>query len=138
MDKVFEMMPPRSGTRLPSLKSIYNKIFGENEFKIRSLQGNTFQITNGETKILVDPWLEDDAAVGIPFINDASKKYAVAITPEKVTADAIVISNASEECCHVPTLKYVDKATKIIASPEAASVCEKLGFKNVVVLDHNQ
>jgi hypothetical protein len=57
--------------------------------------------------------------------------------PEDINKEnfgAIVLSDH----CHIPTLVLLDRDNQIIASPKGAQTCRKLGFTNVIELQHGK
>ncbi|MBF2026359.1 MAG: MBL fold metallo-hydrolase [Oscillatoriales cyanobacterium C42_A2020_001] len=97
-----------------------------------------FQLA-GKT-ILVDPWLVDPMVFyGQPWLFTAYHKALPAFTPETLPpVDLILLSQGVDDHCHVPTLKQLDRAIPVIASPTAAKIVNQLGFQQVTALSHWQ
>ncbi len=108
--------------------------------KLTWIDLNSWMFQLGGKTVLVDPWLVDPLVFyGQPWLFMAYHKVPPAITPETLPKiDLILLSQGVDDHCHVPTLKQIDRAIPVIASPTAAKVVHKLGFQQVTALSHWQ
>ena len=101
--------------------------FAESDLKVKQLLLGSCVLQAGKKQILVDPNFSDMSANPLK--------------PEDVTKDkfkAIVISRATHEHCNKETLKKIDKSIKIIGNKKVCKICRRLGFSDVVRIDHQQ
>lgn len=104
--------------------------------KITWLDSNSWLIETEEKKILLDPWLVGSLVfVNLPWLfkGDKTKEYLV---PEKI--DLILLSQGLDDHTHIPTLEKLDHNIPVVGSPNAGKVCERLGYAQINVLEHNQ
>lgn len=108
--------------------------------KLTWIDLNSWIFQLGGKTLLVDPWLVDPLVIyGQPWLFTAHHKAPPAFTPETLPPiDLILLSQGLDDHCHVPTLKQLDRAIPVIASPTAAKVVNKLGFQQVSALSHWQ
>ncbi|MEO1131848.1 MAG: MBL fold metallo-hydrolase [Cyanobacteria bacterium J06639_1] len=98
------------------------------------LDNNSWSIEMGGQCVLLDPWLVGKLVFGGAewlFRAEHGKSYE---TPNRI--DAILLSQGLEDHAHPETLKTLDRAIPVIASPNAAKVARDLGFSTVTELAH--
>jgi L-ascorbate metabolism protein UlaG (beta-lactamase superfamily) len=108
--------------------------------KLTWIDLNSWIFQVAEQTVLVDPWLVDPMVFyGQPWLFSARHKTPVAFTPETLPPiDVILLSQGLDDHCHTPTLQRLDRTIPVVASPTAAAVVKKLGFKQVATLEHWQ
>lgn len=105
-----------------------------NQLDYVSYQGNTFKVKFQRTglTVLFDPWLVDDLVfAGQDWLYRGKKTASLPPFDEMASADIIVLTQAWDDHCHLPTLKRLPKSTPVVASTQAARVALELGFTNV-------
>ncbi len=100
------------------------------------LDSNSWLIEINDKKILLDPWL-----VGSLTFNNwdwlfEGKKRNQQPIPDDI--DLILLSQGIEDHSHPPTLAILDRNIPVVASPSASQVCEKLGYKKITSLNHEE
>lgn len=100
------------------------------------LDSNSWLIEIAGLRILVDPWLVGSLTFGnLPWLLEGKKKTVRSI-PESI--DLILLSQGLEDHAHPPTLKALDHNLPVVASENAAKVCENFGYKEIHPLKHHQ
>ncbi len=100
------------------------------------LDSNSWLITLGQTRILVDPWLVGPLVFGgAEWLFKAERKQEHPI-PDRV--DLILLSQGLPDHAHPPTLAVLDRSIPVLASPSGAKVCREMGYSQVSALDHHQ
>jgi L-ascorbate metabolism protein UlaG (beta-lactamase superfamily) len=97
---------------------------------------NSWLLEIGEKRILIDPWLVDSlifSNLDWLFKGQRSQNRPI---PENI--DLILLSQGLEDHSHPPTLKQLDRNIKVVASPNAAKVVDKLGYTKVTTLAHGE
>lgn len=85
-------------------------------------------------RILVDPWLVETLVFGdSPWLFEGKRPQPMPI-PESI--DLILLSQGLPDHAHPPTLKQLNKAIPVIASPAGAAVAQDLGFTDVTAINH--
>ncbi|MBO3458850.1 MBL fold metallo-hydrolase [Aetokthonos hydrillicola Thurmond2011] len=100
------------------------------------LNTNSWLIEIGGQRILLDPWL-----VGTLTFNNWDWLFKATHTEEHPipqNVDLIVLSQGLEDHSHPETLKQLDKAIPVVASPNAAKVVKELGYTQVTALSHGE
>lgn len=93
---------------------------------------NTWLIELAEHRLLVDPWLVGSLTFGgQDWFFKGSLKKPIPL-PEQI--DLIVLSQGLADHTHVPTLRTLDPAIPVVASPTAAKVVQNLGYTQVTAL----
>jgi len=103
-----------------------------NAFKLKFPQSNK--------TLLVDPWLVGDltfAGLGDWFYG-GKKKYSLPPLEETSRCDLILLTQGLDDHAHLPTLKVLDRATPVVASPTAAAIVRDLGYRTVYSLAHGE
>jgi L-ascorbate metabolism protein UlaG (beta-lactamase superfamily) len=100
------------------------------------LDSNSWLMEIGKQRILVDPWLVD--CLTFNNLDWLFKGYRLQDRPIPENIDLILLSQGLEDHAHPPTLKQLDKNIQVVASPNAAKVVEKLGYKNFITLNHGE
>lgn len=98
------------------------------------LGNNTFVLEGSGTRLLIDPFLEDDLVFFTPAFFRLIKDPSVQGLPRAGRFDAVVLTQYLPDHAHEPTLKRIDKATPVIAPAQAEALLSKLGFRNVTLL----
>lgn len=96
--------------------------------------GNSWLIEIGNKRILLDPWL-----VGSLIFSNQSwlfKGEKLTQYPIPDNIDLILLSQGLEDHAHPDTLKQLNHNIPVLGSPNAAKVCENLGYKKVNSLAH--
>ncbi len=94
--------------------------------------GNSWLIELAGMRLLVDPWLVGPLVFGnAPWFFQGQHREPPSI-PAQI--DAIVLSQGLPDHTHPPTLRQLDRAIPVIASPSAAQVARSLDFGNVTAL----
>lgn len=104
--------------------------------KLTWLDNNSWLFDIADKTILLDPWLTDDLVFNNQkwlFRGIKQKSYAL---PPKI--DLILLSQGLDDHSHIPTLKQLDHAIPVVASPNAAKVVQKLGYSEVNILNHGE
>ncbi|MGB3202628.1 MAG: MBL fold metallo-hydrolase [Nodosilinea sp.] len=97
------------------------------------LDSNSWLLTLGGQRILVDPWLVGELVFGQqPWLFKGEHPQPQPL-PEAI--DLILLSQGLEDHAHPPTLKALDHATPVVGSPSAAKVAEGLGYSQVTTLN---
>lgn len=100
------------------------------------LDSNSWLITLGGQRILLDPWLVGELVFGQqPWLFKGEHSQSRPL-PEAI--DLILLSQGLEDHAHPPTLKALDRAIPVVGSPSAAKVAESLGYSQVTALDHGE
>lgn len=104
--------------------------------KLTWFDSNSWLIETEQKTILLDPWLVGSLVFGnMPWLFKGDKINPSPI-PENI--DLILLSQGLEDHAHVPTLKQLDRNIPVLGSPNAAQVCEKLGYTNINILNHDE
>jgi L-ascorbate metabolism protein UlaG (beta-lactamase superfamily) len=99
------------------------------------LDNNSWLIEMGGQRILLDPWLVGPLVFGnLPWLFTGKHSQPRPI-PE---ADLLLLSQGLEDHAHPETLKQIDRALPVIASPNAAKVVQGLGYTHVTPLSHGE
>jgi L-ascorbate metabolism protein UlaG (beta-lactamase superfamily) len=104
--------------------------------KLTYFDSNSWSIELDGKKILLDPWLVGELTFGNLGWLFRGKKNNPQPIPENI--DLILLSQGLEDHAHPPTLKILDRAIPVIASPNAAKVVRDLGYTDITVLEHGQ
>ncbi|WOD38685.1 MBL fold metallo-hydrolase [Nodosilinea sp. E11] len=100
------------------------------------LDSNSWLLTVGGQRILVDPWLVGDLVFGQqPWLFRGTHPQARSIPPN---IDLILLSQGLEDHAHPPTLEALDRSIPVVGSPSAAKVVERLGYSQITALSHGQ
>lgn len=100
------------------------------------LDNNSWLIELEGQRILLDPWLVGDLTFGNQnWLFKASRANPRAI-PDAI--DLILLSQGLEDHAHLPTLKALDRAIPVLASPNAAKVVRELGYEQVTAIAHGE
>ncbi|GAB4381712.1 MAG: MBL fold metallo-hydrolase [Elainellaceae cyanobacterium] len=100
------------------------------------LDNNSWLIELGGQRILLDPWLIGPLVFGnLSWLIRGQHLHPRPI-PEAI--DLILLSQGLEDHAHPQTLKQLDRAIPVIASPNAAKVVQALGFTQVTALAHGE
>lgn len=100
------------------------------------LDSNSWLITQGQTRILVDPWLVGHLVFGgAEWLFKAERPTPHPI-PDRV--DLILLSQGLPDHAHPPTLAVLDRSIPVVASPSGAKICREMGYKEVNTLAHHQ
>ncbi|MEA5447495.1 MBL fold metallo-hydrolase [Leptolyngbya sp. CCNP1308] len=100
------------------------------------LDSNSWLITLGGQRILVDPWLVGELVFGQqPWLFKGEHPQSRPL-PEAI--DLILLSQGLEDHAHPPTLKALDRTIPVVGSPSAAKVAESLGYSQVTALNHGE
>ncbi len=100
------------------------------------LDSNSWLIEINEKRILLDPWLVGSLVFGnLNWLFKGDKKVIRPI-PDRI--DLILLSQGLEDHAHTPTLKQLDRAIPVVASPNAAKVVKELGYSQITSLAHGQ
>jgi L-ascorbate metabolism protein UlaG (beta-lactamase superfamily) len=100
------------------------------------LDTNSWLIEIGGKRVLIDPWLVGSLTFGnLDWLFKASRPQQRPI-PENI--DLIILSQGIEDHAHPPTLKQLDHKIPVVASPNAASVVQQLGYTQIKVLNHGE
>ncbi len=87
------------------------------------------------TRLLLDPWLEGPAIVGLPWIHTADLAQAAVPIAEVPSVDALVISHPFPDHCNAPTLRKLRGDFPAYAPAVARRRVKRLGgFDDVTVL----
>ncbi len=100
------------------------------------LDNNSWLMEISGKKILLDPWLVGSLVFGNLdwlFKGVKSKTYDVG-----QQIDLILLSQGLDDHAHIPTLKELDHDIPVVASPNAATVVQELGYTNIQILDHEE
>ncbi|MDB9459959.1 MBL fold metallo-hydrolase [Dolichospermum circinale] len=100
------------------------------------LDSNSWLIEIGQQRILIDPWL-----IGTLTFNNLDWLFKGYRSQDRSIPDninLILLSQGLEDHAHPPTLKQLDKSIPVVASPNAAKVVEKLGYQQIISLQHGQ
>jgi len=101
---------------------------------------NTYALKIGGQRLLVDPVLTGDLVFFGQRWAFSGRRRADApptgIEPAEVPElfDAVVLSQGLEDHAHPGTLRQIPRGMRILASPRAAAVAQRLGFTNVTAL----
>ncbi len=100
------------------------------------LDNNSWLIELEDQRILLDPWLVGDLTFGNQnWLFKASRSHSRPI-PDAI--DLILLSQGLEDHAHPPTLNVLDRSIPVLASPNAAKVVRKLGYKQVTAIAHGE
>ncbi len=100
------------------------------------LDSNSWLIEMGGQRILLDPWLVGSLTFGnLPWLFKGDKN-TVRPLPENI--DLILLSQGLADHAHPPTLEKLDRQIPVIASPNAAQVVRKMGYRQITTLAHDQ
>lgn len=100
------------------------------------LDSNSWLMEIGGKRILLDPWLVGDLVFSNLDWLFKGKKTTQHPIPENI--DLILLSQGLEDHAHPPTLKQLDRAIPVVASPNAAKVVEGLGYTDITPLAHGE
>lgn len=100
------------------------------------LDSNSWLITVGGQRILVDPWLVGELVFGQQTWLFKGEHPQPQPLPEAI--DLILLSQGLEDHAHPPTLKALDHAIPVVGSPSAAKVAKGLGYSQVTALGHGE
>jgi L-ascorbate metabolism protein UlaG (beta-lactamase superfamily) len=100
------------------------------------LDSNSWLLTLGGQRILVDPWLVGELVFGQQTWLFKGEHPQPRPLPEAI--DLILLSQGLEDHAHPPTLKALDRAIPVVGSPSAAKVAEELGYSQVTALNHGE
>ena len=95
---------------------------------------NTFVLEGAGTRLLIDPFLEEDLVFGIPQFFRLIKDPKLAGIARAGKFDAVVLTQHLPDHAHPPTLKRIDKDVPVIAPPSARALLTELGFRNVRIV----
>lgn len=100
------------------------------------LDSNSWLIELAEKRILLDPWLVGELTFGnAGWLFKGMRSHDRPI-PENL--DLILLSQGIEDHAHPETLKKLDRAIPVVASPSAAKVAQAIGFQTITVLNHGE
>ncbi len=100
------------------------------------LDSNSWLIEINHQRILLDPWLIGPLVFGnLPWLFKGSRLSDRAI-PDQI--DLILLSQGLEDHTHPPTLKQINRSTRVVASVNAAKIVRELGFTQVSALAHGE
>ncbi|WP_017300463.1 MBL fold metallo-hydrolase [Nodosilinea nodulosa] len=100
------------------------------------LDSNSWLLTVGGQRILVDPWLVGELVFGQQTWLFRGEHPQPQPLPEAI--DLILLSQGLEDHAHPPTLKSLDRSIPVVGSASAAKVAEGLGYSQVIGLDHGE
>ncbi|MGG6240118.1 MBL fold metallo-hydrolase [Nodosilinea sp. AN01ver1] len=100
------------------------------------LDSNSWLLTLGGQRILVDPWLVGELVFGQQSWLFKGEHPQSRPLPEAI--DLILLSQGIEDHAHPPTLAALDRSIPVVGSPSAAKVAEKLGYSQVTALGHGE
>jgi L-ascorbate metabolism protein UlaG (beta-lactamase superfamily) len=100
------------------------------------LDSNSWLLTVGGQRVLVDPWLVGDLVFGQQRWLFRGERPGPGPVPEAI--DLILLSQGIEDHAHPPTLESLDRSIPVVASPSAARVAEQLGYTQVTALAHGE
>jgi L-ascorbate metabolism protein UlaG (beta-lactamase superfamily) len=96
---------------------------------------NSWLIDIADRRVLIDPWLVDDLVLYAPWLFTAKHRQAPIYSPQTLPSiDLMLISQALDDHCHVPTLSQLSRQIPTIASVSASQKLKKLGFDRVTAL----
>ncbi|MGK7932434.1 MAG: MBL fold metallo-hydrolase [Microcystaceae cyanobacterium] len=104
--------------------------------KLTWLDNNSWLIEIASKTILLDPWLTGDLVFGGQTWLFRGMKQTIFKIPSKI--DLILLSQGLDDHSHVPTLKTLDRQIPVVASPNAVTVVEQLGYSQITPLSPNQ
>lgn len=100
------------------------------------LDSNSWLIEMAGQKILLDPWLVGSLMFGnLPWL---FKSDRLTQRPIPDAIDLILLSQGLEDHAHPPTLEQLDRQLPVVASPNAAKVVNRLGYRQVTALKHGE
>lgn len=100
------------------------------------LDSNSWLITLGGKRILLDPWLVGPLMFGdTPWLFQAQRRQPIAI-PEAV--DVILLSQGLPDHAHPPTLAQLPKAWPVVTSPNGEKLVRSLNYETVHSLHHGE
>ncbi|PSN11394.1 Zn-dependent hydrolase [filamentous cyanobacterium CCT1] len=97
---------------------------------------NSWLLTLGGQRILIDPWLVGDLVFGQQAWLFRGEHPHRRPLPESI--DLILLSQGLEDHAHPPTLRALDRSIPVVASPNGARVAEELGYRQVTALAHGE
>jgi L-ascorbate metabolism protein UlaG (beta-lactamase superfamily) len=100
------------------------------------LDSNSWLLTVGDQRILVDPWLVGDLLFGQQRWLFRGEHPSPRPLPEAI--DLILLSQGIEDHAHPPTLAALDRSIPVVGSPSAARVALGLGYTQVTALAHGE
>lgn len=100
------------------------------------LDSNSWLLTVGEQRILLDPWLVGELVFGQQAWLFKGEHPQPKPLPEDI--DLILLSQGLEDHAHPPTLKALDQSIPVVGSPSAAKVAQELGYSQVTALNHGE
>lgn len=100
------------------------------------LDSNSWLLTVGGLRILVDPWLVGELVFGQQTWLFKGEHPQPKPLPENI--DLILLSQGLEDHAHPPTLKALDRSIPVVGSPSAAKVAKDLGYGQVTALGHGE
>ncbi|MEB3267803.1 MAG: MBL fold metallo-hydrolase [Leptolyngbya sp.] len=103
--------------------------------RVTWLDNNSWLWEMAHHRILVDPWLVGPLVFGnAPWLFRGERSRPCP-PPDRI--DLILLSQGLEDHAHVATLRGLDKAIPVVASPNGARVATDLGFQQVTALAHH-
>ncbi|MFE4104758.1 MBL fold metallo-hydrolase [Almyronema epifaneia] len=97
---------------------------------------NSWLIELADKRILLDPWLVDTLVFNhFSWLIKGVRPRFYEIPPD---IDLILLSQGLEDHAHPPTLKRLNPALPVVASPNGARVAEGLGYSQVTSLEHGE
>ena len=100
------------------------------------LDSNSWLISVGGQRILVDPWLVGELVFGQQAWLFKGEHPQSRPLPEAI--DLILLSQGLEDHAHPPTLAALDHGIPVVGSPAAAKVATDLGYSQVTALTHGE
>jgi L-ascorbate metabolism protein UlaG (beta-lactamase superfamily) len=114
------------------LNYVKDIVKSKNIMQLTWLDSNSWLIELGGKNILLDPWLVGNLSFGnLPWLFQGTKTVD---RPIPVNIDLILLSQGLPDHAHPPTLEVLDRSIPVVASPNAAQVVQKLGYKQVTSL----
>jgi L-ascorbate metabolism protein UlaG (beta-lactamase superfamily) len=96
------------------------------------LDSNSWLIELAQKRILLDPWLVGELVFGnANWLFKGTRSHDRPI-PENI--DLILLSQGIEDHAHPETLKRLDRAIPVVASPNAAKVAQAIGYTSITTL----
>lgn len=100
------------------------------------LDSNSWLIELAEQRILLDPWLVGPLTFGGQEWFFKAFRQQDRPIPDRL--DVLLLSQGLPDHAHPPTLRQLDKALPVVASPNGAKVAQELGFSQVTALGHGE
>ncbi len=98
------------------------------------LDSNSWLLEIGQKRILIDPWLVGPLVFGNAAWLFKGERNTPRAIPDNI--DLILLSQGLEDHAHPATLKQLNKAIPVVASPNAAKVVQEFGYTQVKALEH--